>query len=102
MYKCEDCEAVFETCIEKRYRNSAGEELDPPTYHCPYCKSEFIFVAEQCEICTEYKDSCTVYDGVCDECLDKIEAKIKKIIHRNCTVLEVRAAEKHLDIGGIL
>lgn len=102
MYKCEDCEALFETPIEKRYINRSGEELDPPTYRCPHCKSEFFYAAEQCEICEEYKDHCTVDDGVCEDCLEKIEEKIKHIIQKNCTVLEAKAAEKHLDIGRIL
>ena len=102
MFYCEECCNIFENYVEKRYRNSAGEELDPPTYRCPYCKSEFFYAAEQCDICEEYKDQCTVYDGVCEDCLEKIEEKIKHIIRKNCTVLEVKAAEKHLDIGRIL
>lgn len=102
MLYCEKCCHIFDDYVEKRYRNNAGEEIDPPTYHCPECGSDFIDTVYQCEICEEWYSIGQMNVKVCDNCLADIEKKIKNLIFRHCTVMEVEAAKEHLDIGGIL
>lgn len=102
MYKCEDCNCVFEEPEKRRHINRSGEELDPPSFHCPQCKSEFFHVIEHCIVCDQMKDFRVMNGDVCDDCLADIEVRIKNIIYRNFSVLEVDAARKHLEIGGIL
>lgn len=99
---CQDCGTFFDEAVEKRYIRKNGEELDPPTYHCPKCGSDFIVAAEKCCICEEAKPCHDMQGNVCDDCIEKIENKIKDLIYRNCTVMEVEAAKEHLEIGGIL
>lgn len=91
MYRCEDCDAVFETAIMKRHFERSGEELDPPTHHCPYCMSEFFAELEECELCGEMKDTHEVYNGLCSECEEKLVAKFKKVLHRSFSVAELEA-----------
>ncbi|MBQ6810318.1 MAG: hypothetical protein IJO94_02805 [Firmicutes bacterium] len=102
MYRCQNCKQIFEEIIENRHFERSGEELDPPSYHCPHCHSEDFEPVEYCKICEKWEYSGYIYDGVCKSCLSRIETKIKDLIYRNCTVMEVDAARNQLEIGGIL
>ena len=102
MFYCEECRNIFENYVEKRYRNSAGEELDPPTYHCPECGSDFIVTVEQCDLCDDWHHWSSMNGRCCDDCLEKIEVKLRKLINNNFTVTEVEAIKDNIDLGGIL
>lgn len=93
MMICEDCGAVFEdsAVIERRHINRVGEENEPPDYLCPNCHSGETASAEKCNICGEWHGYYEVYDGVCNECAEKLEEKIKDIVYRNFSVYEVDA-----------
>lgn len=93
MYKCEDCNAEFESPLVRRHIERSGEELDPPSHHCPYCMSAYYH---------ELEDSRIVYNGVCDDCDAAIDLKLVNLIKRNFTVAEAETLKERIGIGGIL
>ena len=90
-YKCEDCERTFDEAIVKHYRNACGEELDPPTHHCPHCMSEFFVELEECDVCGEQHPYYEVYDNVCEGCRAKIVEKLRKVLRREFSAAELDA-----------
>lgn len=102
MYKCEDCNAEFESPLVRRHIERSGEELDPPSHHCPYCMSAYYHELEECKVCGELKDSRIVYNGVCDDCDAAIDLKLVNLIKRNFTVAEAETLKERIGIGGIL
>lgn len=102
MLKCEDCNRIFDEAIIKRHFERDGEELDPPTYHCPHCNSEFIVTAKKCCICGEIKEYHDFSGDFCDECIEKAAIEARDAIRRHCTVMQVEAIKEYVDIGGIL
>jgi hypothetical protein len=104
MLKCEDCNHIFDEAVERRHFDGPfGEEMDPPTYHCPNCNSEFIVTAKKCCYCGEVKESIDFTDDFCDECLNKIGIKAKEAIAAKLTEVELEAL-KVIDLfeGGLL
>ena len=85
MYKCDKCGGVFDTPL--RITEDFGYDTClgyVPAYQyareCPYCGSQYYYVAEQCEECGEWVNIGEIYKTVdddgnehwtCDECEEK-------------------------------
>lgn len=70
MYKCRDCEKIFDEENVMEIVETHG--LECPPYEvwcaCPHCHSSDFEEAEMCEICGSYEFSEDIYDGVCESC----------------------------------
>lgn len=82
MYKCSECDAVFEDLIEIHKSGGCYEadygvysDFDSHTYYpavdylgCPHCHAseDDCYELEECERCGEFTDE--VYRGLCDSC----------------------------------
>lgn len=102
MLKCEDCNRIFDDAVVKRHFDYGGEELDPPTYHCPHCNSEFIVDAKKCCICGVVKEYHDFSGEFCDECIEKAASDARDAIYRHCTGMQIEALKEYVDVGGIL
>lgn len=91
MYICEDCGVIFEEAEIKRHLERNGEELDPPSCHCPECGSEFYVELEECDVCGEQHPYYEVYDNVCEGCRAKIVEKLRKVLRREFSAAELDA-----------
>lgn len=103
MMICEDCGAVFEEVVEKRYVQRNGEELDPPTYHCPECGSEYYVEAEKCCVCGETHPIGEMDGDVCDDCIEKIAEKVKHLLTdgRFFTGAEIAIIKEKIELGDV-
>lgn len=103
-FLCEDCGCGFSEPEERRHYERGGEELDPPSCHCPECGSEFFEPAEKCEICGEMHSVYELEAGACEECRDKLAAKIKKTLKRGdiFSSEEIYVMMELLELGGLV
>lgn len=100
-YICEDCGAIFFDAEEKRYIQRSGEEMDPPTYHCPKCHSEFFEEVAECKICGEHHPLREMNGEVCDECVANIAEKIKNLLVNGLTSDEVEIMKDKIELGDV-
>ena len=101
-YKCEDCGCVFESAEERRYYTRYEGELDPPSYHCPECGSEFFGPAERCEICGEWHFTEEMDGGACEECRDRLAVKVRKALEDGFSEEEKIVMKELLELGGLI
>lgn len=77
MYKCMNCNAVFDKLqVYSRWQHEPDAE--PPEWDgCPYCSSAFVIKLRQCVICGEYEDrGCEIKktgDFICAHCLNEVD-----------------------------
>lgn len=102
-YMCEDCGVIFEEVVEKRYFERNGDELCPPTYHCPECGSEFYEEAVKCCICGEHHPMREMDGDVCDDCIDKLTEKVRNLLidGRHFTSVEVEIIKEKIELGDV-
>lgn len=74
MYKCVDCETVFEEDDIAEWEESRGEFWGVPCTErvsgCPRCKGDFKR-AYECESCGEWFFRDELEDGLCKSCQDE-------------------------------
>ena len=102
MYICEHCQIAFDNPVIRHHYERDGEELDPPTIHCPECNNDDIEEAKRCCICRDYRPAYEMDGDVCDDCLDKLKEKIHDNIFRDLTDTEISVAKEKIDIGGLV
>ena len=73
MYICENCGKILEATIPIReYHDELDERPYEQYYGCPYCKSDQVVEAKQCDLCGKYisSDYIVLSDGTvaCDNC----------------------------------
>ena len=100
-YICEDCGAIFEEAEVRKHLERNGEELDPPSYHCPKCHSEYFEEVKECNICGEYHTLREMDGEVCDECVAKIAEKIKNLLTSGLTSDEVEIMKDKIEFGDV-
>lgn len=64
MYRCVECEHLFEDGEELIYTESHGEKLKV----CPCCRGGFE-VVHQCDKCRNWFSEDELYEGMCADCL---------------------------------
>ena len=72
MWKCEQCESIFE---------EYNRVLDPEVGYlncCPHCGCDGVVAVFECVVCGEYAEDTT--HGACPECYDKIKKKVKAFV----------------------
>lgn len=83
MFRCDECEEVFEEPIE--YTESHGEHFREVFTCSPCCKENYTEV-EMCEFCDEYID---LYERLCDKCKSKLKKAFSNVLHENFTEFEI-------------
>ena len=85
MYICEDCGKIFdeeEVVVIHDDPSPAGVSL-PSGYYtyrcCPYCDSEDISEATECEVCGKMMSVNSGEENICDECIDDISKELEEI-----------------------
>ena len=74
MYKCDGCGAVFEQAAKLKYPlcRIDGQQFYDHDYVCPFCGSDSIEYAEECDVCGEYCFECELADSfdrvICKNC----------------------------------
>lgn len=73
MYLCTNCGAVIESAVAiHEYHDECEGNPIEEYYGCPYCKSDQIVEAKQCDLCGEYvaSDHVILKDGTvaCANC----------------------------------
>lgn len=98
MMLCKDCNCAFDEfniVWDTEYETIEGRSF-PIFEHacCPYCRSEEIEEAEECECCGEWvpkEDMHVDFEGFCNDCVKKTMKKIEKMIeaHGDNAMLKV-------------
>ncbi len=90
-FKCNNCGHVFdEDSLVKCYDD------DGCSYSgCPYCKDYEIEEVEYCEVCGKYKADYDEENEMCEECVDNIVNKFKKIIKNSMQEYELTTLENY-------
>ena len=70
MYKCRDCERLFEEGEEIKMVETHGLEGPPYEvwYACPHCHSNDFEETEMCNECHSDEFSEDIYEGLCEDC----------------------------------
>ena len=73
MYICSNCGALLESTVSIHEYHDELDDSPVETYHgCPYCKSDQVEEAVQCDLCGEYcvNDYVKLKDGTiaCSDC----------------------------------
>lgn len=100
-YCCEDCGVIFEEAEERRHPERSGEELDPPSYHCPECGSEFYEEVKRCCVCEQHHPICEMNEDVCEDCLTKLGNRIVTNAFIGLTDMERTIAREKLELGDL-
>ena len=78
MYKCIECDCVFEESEIAVWHESRGEFWGSPCYErvtgCPNCHGSYKEAVE-CENCGEWHDEYELEDGLCEKCREETEDK---------------------------
>lgn len=69
MYRCEECDAIFETPYEYE-EPDVGYKAE----WCPYCHCDAIEEVKECKLCGEYHYHLNI-DGFCDDCVKNTRKK---------------------------
>ena len=89
MYRCNNCEAEFDTpkTTKDPVPYGSREVTYPGVSCCPFCGGDF----EEVQICTICGDSFTEskFDGVCPGCINIISNRFSELIKANFTSFEV-------------
>ena len=74
MYKCIECDTVFEEGEEAEWEESRGEFWGVPCFEkmtgCPKCKGDYGEVI-RCEKCKQWCFEDDLTDGLCECCYDE-------------------------------
>ena len=75
MYKCIECDTVFEEGEEAVWRESRGEYWGVPCFEeetgCPKCKGDYA-EAVRCKRCEKWCFEDELNDGLCECCYDEL------------------------------
>lgn len=84
MFKCKDCGHLFEYGEGKKQREDYGEDFSV----CPRCNGVFEEILP-CQICLSYEHMETDSGLYCNDCIEKTQKKLRKIIFENFTKKEI-------------
>lgn len=100
MFKCNDCECVFEENAIAEWRDYigeyGGEDVYEHMYGCPVCRGSFQEIVP-CEKCGGY-DNKNPEDPFCEECASEIIRKFRVYVLTNFSEKEREFLEENTTI----